>query len=44
MDIVFEELIEELTALNDFDDEFTGGRESVMDFLDDREDDISLGL
>jgi hypothetical protein len=44
MDIVFEELFEEREILCDLDDEFTGGQESEVDFLDDSINDSSLGL
>jgi hypothetical protein len=44
MDIVFEELYEEREVIFDFDNEFTGGQESEVDFLDDSINDSSLGL
>ena len=44
MDIVFDEMFEELEVIYDFDDEFTGGRESALDFIDDKDDDSSLEL
>ncbi len=44
MDIVFEEWFEERGVIYDFEDEFTGGQESEVDFLDDSTNDSSLGL
>jgi hypothetical protein len=44
MDIIFEELFEELHAPYDLDDEFRGGQESPLDFLDDTDEDMSLTL
>jgi hypothetical protein len=44
MDIVFDEMFEEMEVIYDFEDEFTGGYESEMDFLDDRDDEGSLEL
>ena len=43
MDIVFEEFFEELESGHEFDDHFSGGWESEVDFLD-AWDDSSLGL
>ena len=44
MDIVFEEMFEELKFIYDFEDDYRGGQESIVDFLDERDDDISLAL
>ena len=44
MDIVFDEMFEEMEVIYDFDDEFIGGQESAVDFIDDTDDDSSLEL
>jgi hypothetical protein len=44
MDLVFDELFEEMEVIYDFEDEFAGGHESEVDFIDDRDDDCSLEL
>jgi hypothetical protein len=44
MDIVFDEIFEEMEVIYDFEDEFTGGHEYAVDYLDDRDDAGSLEL
>lgn len=44
MDLILDELFEETDAFYEFDDEPRGGQESLVDFLDDSDGDMSLTL
>jgi hypothetical protein len=44
MDIDFDELFEDMNVFLDCDDELHGDQESLVDFLDDNDGDMSLTL